>query len=173
MSKTNGGQALIQSLYNEGVRVVFGLPGMGQYEAVDALYCQPGIRYIATRHEQATSYMADGYARVSGKIAAVLIVPGPGLYNASAGMATACAVSSPMLVVTGTRHHHRSDLDEEASSWLCPLTKWSIRATCPGFFYVYLPISRVPKDFGPSRNSFSMRLSRFSGHCPHCHTSEG
>ena len=38
MSKITGGQALIQSLYNEGVQVVFGLPGMGQYEAVDALY---------------------------------------------------------------------------------------------------------------------------------------
>ena len=79
MSKITGGQALIQSLYNEGVRVVFGLPGMGQYKAVDALYQEPGIRYIATRHEQATSFMADGYARVSGHIAAVLVVPGPGL----------------------------------------------------------------------------------------------
>jgi acetolactate synthase-1/2/3 large subunit len=104
---------------------------MGQYEAVDALYQHPSIRYIATRHEQATTYMADGYARVSGHIAAVLVVPGPGLYNASAGMATACAVSSPMLVVTGTRHHHRSDIKDEPSTWLRPLTKWAARAATP------------------------------------------
>ena len=131
MYKINGGQALIQSLYNEGVRVVFGLPGMGHYEAVDALYRETGMRYIATRHEQATSFMADGYARVSGRIAAVLVVPGPGLYNASAGMATACAVSSPMLVVTGTRHHHRSDIKDDTSTWLRPLTKWAARAARP------------------------------------------
>ena len=127
MLRMNGGQALIKSLYREGVRVVFGLPGAGQYEAVDALYEAAGIRYIATRHEQATTYMADGYARVSGQIATALVVPGPGLFNASAGMATAHAVSSPLLVVTGTRHHHDRDQATDPLTWLRPLTKWVTR----------------------------------------------
>src|SRR5262245_6340179 len=100
MTKMTGGQALIRSLEREKVRVVFGLPGAGQYEAVDALYETPSIRYISTRHEQATSYMADGYARVGDEIAAALVVPGPGLLNAGAGVATAYATSSPLLIIS-------------------------------------------------------------------------
>jgi acetolactate synthase-1/2/3 large subunit len=111
------------------VRIVFGLPGAGQYEAVDALYQEPGIRYISTRHEQETSFMADGYARVSGDIAAVLVVPGPGLYNAAAGLATAHAVSSPVLIITGSRH--ASDGDSPEMSCMRPLTKWAARANRP------------------------------------------
>ena len=65
--KMTGGQKLVQALYREGVRVIFGVPGMQQYHAVDAVYREPRIRYISTRHEQATTYMADGYARVSGR----------------------------------------------------------------------------------------------------------
>lgn len=131
MADITGGHALIQSLYREGVRVVLGVPGAGQYEAVDALYEEPGIRYIATRHEQAASYMADGYARVRGETAAVLVVPGPGLFNASAGMATAYAVSSPMVVVTGTHNHHRLDGVSDELTWLRPLTKWAVSASSP------------------------------------------
>ena len=63
MAEMTGGQALIRSIYNEGVRVIFGLPGVQLYHAMDALYDMPDIRFITTRHEQATTYMADGYAR--------------------------------------------------------------------------------------------------------------
>lgn len=135
MLKLNGGQALIQQLQREGVRVVFGIPGQGQYEAVDALYGQTHIRYISVRHEQATTYMADAYARGSGEIAAALVVQGPGLFNAAAGMVTAYAVSSPMLVVTGAHHLDRkrgaADADQQASTALQALTQWSARATRP------------------------------------------
>ena len=60
MPRMNGGEALSRSLYNNGVRVVFGLPGAGQYEAIDGIYQQEGMRYITTRNEQAISYIADG-----------------------------------------------------------------------------------------------------------------
>ena len=86
MTKMTGGQALAKSLYREGVRVVFGLPGAGQYEAIDGIYQEPGIRYFTTRHEQATTHLADGYARVSGNIATALVVPGAGVFNASTGL---------------------------------------------------------------------------------------
>lgn len=131
MPKLNGGQALIQSLLGEGLRTLFGLPGAGQYEAVDALYAEPGIRYISVRHEQATTYMADGYARASGEIAGALVVQGPGLFNAMAGVATAYATSSPMLVVSGDHHHRKKGLDLDHSAWLGPLTKWTARAQRP------------------------------------------
>lgn len=135
MPKLNGGQTLIHQLRREGIRTVFGIPGQGQYEGVDALYGQTDIRYISVRHEQATTYMADAYARVSGEIAAALVVQGPGLLNAAAGIVTAYAVSSPLLVITGPHHLDRkrggSSAGNTASTSLQELTKWAARATCP------------------------------------------
>jgi len=97
-----GGQALVRSLVCEGVEVVFGLPGVQLDWAFDALYeARDHIRVIHTRHEQATAYMADGYARTTGKVGVCMVVPGPGLLNASAALATAFACSSPVLCVAG------------------------------------------------------------------------
>ena len=127
MTKMTGGQALAKSLYREGVRVVFGLPGAGQYEAIDGIYEEPEIRYFTTRHEQATTHMADGYARVSGNIATALVIPGAGVLNASTGIATAHSVSSPILVVTG--RHDQDTSGEMASIW--QITKWAARAANP------------------------------------------
>src|SRR6202521_5040973 len=62
MEQLAGGQAPPLQLEREGVRVVFGLPGGQTMYALDALYDIPDIRFITTRHEQATTYMADGYA---------------------------------------------------------------------------------------------------------------
>ena len=58
MPKMTGGEALVKSLYVEGVRVLFGLPGVQIYHALDALVDEPRIQFITTRHEQATTYMA-------------------------------------------------------------------------------------------------------------------
>lgn len=101
MSRMTGAQSLVRSMKREGIRVVFGVPGAGQYEAVDAIWDTPDVRYLSVRHEQATTYMADGYARAGGGIAGAIVVPGPGLFNALAGMATASDAFSPMLVITG------------------------------------------------------------------------
>ncbi len=101
MTTMTGGEALVQSLVNEGVDVVFGVPGIQLYGIIAALRDEPKIRMITTRHEQAASYMADGYARASGKPGVALVVPGVGLYNAASGVATAYARSSPVLVITG------------------------------------------------------------------------
>ena len=117
MARMNGGEALVRSLAAEGLRVVFGVPGAGQYEAIDALYTTPSVRYIAVRHEQAASYMADGFARASGEVAAALVVEGPGLFNALSGVATAYATSSPILVVTGGHHHRKKGLELGEEAW--------------------------------------------------------
>ena len=121
-----GGQALAASLAAEGIEVVFGVPGAGQYEAVDGIYEQPRIRYVATRHEQATSYMADGYTRASGKPAAILVVPGPGMYNAMSGITGACSQGSPMMVISGEGHADRPVDDELA--FVRGITKWAGKA---------------------------------------------
>ena len=85
MARMTGGEVLVQSLYREGIRVVFGLPGVQLYGVMAALRDEPRIRFITTRHEQATSYMADGYARAGGDVGTGLVVPGPGLLNSTAG----------------------------------------------------------------------------------------
>ena len=95
MAEMTGGQALAKSLYREGVRVIFGLPGAQLYYATDALFDEPGIRWISTRNEQATTFMADGYARAGGGIGTAMVVPGPGVLNATSGLSTAFSASSP------------------------------------------------------------------------------
>ena len=101
MAKLSGGEALVKSLVREGVEIVFGLPGVQMYGIIAALRDEPGIRLIVTRHEQATTYMADGYARTTGKPGVALVVPGPGIYNAGGGLSTAFARSSPVVLIAG------------------------------------------------------------------------
>lgn len=99
-----GGQALVASLMRQGIDTIFGLPGVQLDGAFDALYdAQEGgdIRVVHPRHEQTTAYMADGYARTTGRIGTCLVVPGPGLLNATAALSTAYACNSPVLCVTG------------------------------------------------------------------------
>ena len=99
---STGGQALVEQLRREHVEIVFGIPGVQLDWAVDALCdAAPGIRYIVPRHEQATSYMADGYARSTGKEGVCMMVPGPGVLNALAGLATAWACSTRLLFIAG------------------------------------------------------------------------
>jgi acetolactate synthase I/II/III large subunit len=80
-----GGQALARSLARERVTRVFALPGVQMDWAIDALHeVRDSITVLHVRHEQATAYMADGYARTTGEPGVCMVVPGPGLLNASA-----------------------------------------------------------------------------------------
>ncbi|MGA9911708.1 MAG: thiamine pyrophosphate-dependent enzyme [Paraburkholderia sp.] len=100
-----GGQALAQQLVREGITDIFGIPGVQLDWAVEALRQQSDrIRYWVPRHEQATAYMADGYARTTGRIGVSMVVPGPGLLNAMAGLSTAYACNSRVLAITGNIH---------------------------------------------------------------------
>ena len=84
MPKMSGAQALVRQLGSEGVTTIFGLPGVQIMAAFDALHeVQDDIRLIHTRHEQATTYMAHGYSRVTGRVGVALVVPGPGALNAA------------------------------------------------------------------------------------------
>ena len=139
MTRMTGGQALAKSLYLEGVRVIFGLPGVQLYHALDGLADEPGIRFITTRHEQATTYMADGYSRAGGEgIGAAMMVPGPGLQNASAGIGTAYSASSPILVVSGQIERDLIGVDRgilhevnDQLDTIRPVTKWARRILDP------------------------------------------
>ncbi len=97
-----GGEAAVETLKQNGVDTIFGLPGVQLDGLFNALYeNQDAIRVIHTRHEQATAYMADGYSRVTGKEGVCVVVPGPGVMNASAALATAYACNSSVLCLTG------------------------------------------------------------------------
>src|SRR5438552_10894276 len=134
-----GGEALAQQLVREGVRHVFGVPGVQLDYAIDGLAkLTDRITYWNTRHEQTTAYMADGYARTTGAIGACMVVPGPGLLNALAGVATAYACSSRVLCIAGqipssTIGRGLGMLHEipDQSRILATLTKWSRRAASP------------------------------------------
>ena len=138
MVKMSGGEALVKSLVREGVEVIFSIPGIQIYGIIAAIRDEPGIRMVTTRHEQAATYMADGYARASGKPGVALVVPGTGLYNAASGLATAYARSSPVLVIAGQvprgligknlgAVHEISDQPDVVR----PVTKWQRRALRP------------------------------------------
>ncbi|MGH3321306.1 MAG: thiamine pyrophosphate-binding protein, partial [Streptosporangiaceae bacterium] len=135
-----GGEALARQLALEGVTGVFGVPGVQLDYAVDGLArVADRVGFFNTRHEQAASYMADGYARSAGDVGVFMVVPGPGLLNAAAGLATAYACSSPVLCVcgqvpSGAVGRGFGVLHEvpDQSGVLRGLTKWSGFAAAPG-----------------------------------------
>lgn len=94
------GETLAQSLVAREVEVVFGIPGVHTIELYRGIE-GTGIRHITPRHEQGAGFMADGYARVTGKPGVVFVITGPGLINTLTPMAQARADSVPMLVITG------------------------------------------------------------------------
>jgi acetolactate synthase-1/2/3 large subunit len=99
-----GGEALVAQLEREGTQQIFGIPGVQLDYAVDALRRTPSIAFRTTRNEQATSYMADGFARTTGQPGVCMVVPGPGVLNALAGLSTAFACNSRVLCVAGQIH---------------------------------------------------------------------
>jgi acetolactate synthase I/II/III large subunit len=107
MPVMTGGEAVVKTLARDGVDVVFGLPGVQLYGVLAGLRDEPGVRFITCRHEGATTYMADGYARAGGKIGAALVVPGPGLFNAAGGLTTAYSASSRVLLIVGEIPRHQ------------------------------------------------------------------
>lgn len=131
-----GGEALVAQLVAEGVTDLFGIPGVQLDWATDALRRAQGrVRYWVPRHEQTTSYMADGYARTTGKLGVCMVVPGPGLLNATAGLATAYSANSPVLCIAGqilstAIGKQRGLLHEikDQAAVLNVVTKWSRRA---------------------------------------------
>ena len=95
-----GGEAIIESLKNMGVKTIFGYPGGQTIPFYDMLY-DADIDHILVRHEQAAAHAADGYARASGKVGVCLATSGPGATNLVTGIGTAYMDSSPIVAITG------------------------------------------------------------------------
>ena len=132
MAIMSGGQAVVKALINEGIDVVFGVPGVQIMHIYDGFFNQSDIDVISCRHEQTTVYMADGYARSTGKIGVALVVPGPGAYNAGAAMSTAYATSSPVVLISGQIDSNAIGKDfgalheiENQLGFMSPVVKWN------------------------------------------------
>ena len=104
-TKMNVGEASIKLLEAYGVDTVFGIPGVHTLEFCRGLN-QSSIRHVQARNEQGAGFMADGYARASGKPGVALLISGPGLTNALTAMGQAYADSIPMLVVSADATSH-------------------------------------------------------------------
>jgi acetolactate synthase I/II/III large subunit len=102
MARMTGGEAIVDSLLRHGVDTIFGLPGVQTYGLFDAIARNSNrLRLINARHEQTTAYMALGYACATGRPAAYTVVPGPGVLNTTAALATAWGLNAPILCLTG------------------------------------------------------------------------
>lgn len=96
----DGGQALVKSLENEGVEVIFGYPGGAILPVYDPII-DSSIRHVLVRHEQGAGHMAEGYAHATGKPGVCMVTSGPGATNVVTPLADAFLDSVPMVCITG------------------------------------------------------------------------
>ena len=101
MEMLSGAEMVVRALEDEGIEHIFGYPGGSVLDIYDALFENSKIEHILVRHEQAAVHMADGYARATGKVGAVLVTSGPGATNCITGIATAYMDSIPLVVLSG------------------------------------------------------------------------
>jgi acetolactate synthase-1/2/3 large subunit len=121
-------ELMVKCLENEGVSVVFGLPGEENIRFVQAL-ASSNIRYVLTRHEQAASFMAEMYGRVTGRAAVVSATLGPGAINMQLGVADATTNSTPMVAISAQvgqdRQFKESHQYVDLVSMFAPITRWA------------------------------------------------
>ena len=121
-------QLMVKCLENEGVSVVFGLPGEENIRFVQAL-ASSDIRYVLTRHEQAAAFMAEMYGRVTGRAAVVSATLGPGAINMQLGVADATTNSTPMVAISAQvgqdREYKESHQYVDLVSMFAPITRWA------------------------------------------------
>jgi acetolactate synthase-1/2/3 large subunit len=96
-----GADIVIETLKEEKVEVIFGLPGGAIMEVYDALYRDGSIKHILARHEQGAGHMAEGYAKATGKVGVAMTTSGPGATNIVTPIADAYMDSVPLVVITG------------------------------------------------------------------------
>ena len=139
MARMTTARAIVRSLVANGVDTVFGLPGVQLDALFNALHDESNhIRVIHSRHEQAAAYMALGYAQASAKIGAYVVVPGPGILNTTAALATAYGTYAPVFAITGQLPSHAigqgygllHEIPDQLAI-LRGLTKWAERIEHP------------------------------------------
>ncbi len=151
----NVGQALVQLLEQYGVDTIFGIPGVHTIELYRGLTQTP-INHVLSRHEQGAAFMADGYARASGKPGVCFLITGPGVMNAMTPMGQAYSDSVPILVISGVLargdiNMARGRLHEMKNQRLATSTVTAWSATAPDQHAIPGLIARAFNDFATSR----------------------
>ncbi len=113
-----GAEMVVKAMVAEGTDTIFGYPGGAVLPLYDAIFRQNELRHILVRHEQAATHAAEGYARSTGKVGAVLVTSGPGATNAVTGLTDAMMDSIPLVCITGQVPSHLigSDAFQEADT---------------------------------------------------------
>ncbi|HEV3264199.1 MAG TPA: acetolactate synthase large subunit [Acidimicrobiales bacterium] len=127
---------LVRCLENEGVQFVFGIPGEENILFTDAIDRSPSIRYILVRHEQAASFMAEIYGRITCQAGVCSSTLGPGAINLLLGTADATTNSTPIVAISAqvglNRIYKESHQSVDLVSMFEPVTKWSALIPTPG-----------------------------------------
>ena len=97
--KRTGGEWVVEALRAEGVRHVFGIPGVHNLGIYDALLGQSEITHVLARHEAGAAFMADGYARSTGRPGVAIVTSGPGATNTLTPLCESYAASMPVVVI--------------------------------------------------------------------------
>lgn len=142
MSKTSGAALMVRALVDENINFVLGIPGTHNIEFYDALVDEPSIQTVLVTDEQCASFMADGMARASGKMAALCLVPGAGLTHALSGIAECFMDKVPLLVIaTGIRDDMQRAFqlhDIDQLSVVNSVCKKTFKAKTPADVYNFL-----------------------------------
>ena len=127
-------ELFVKCLENEGVEVVFGVPGEENVDIMDALLDSP-IKFITTRHEQGAAFMADVYGRLTCKAGVCLSTLGPGATNLITGVADADMDRAPVVAIAGqgatTRMHKESHQILDLVNMFEPITKYATQIREP------------------------------------------
>ncbi|PYM16187.1 MAG: acetolactate synthase [Candidatus Rokuibacteriota bacterium] len=191
MTRT-GGEWVVDALRAEGVRHVFGIPGVHNLAIYDALGRQSAIRHILARHESGAAFMADGYARSSGEVGVVVVTTGPGATNTLTPLAESYAGSIAVLtimsdVATDLLGRDLGALHEVVNQIECfrPMTRWAetiaegraIPTAIAGAFDLLRtgrpgPIAlSFPNDLLFGKSEAAVRTGR-AGRRPPCHVND-
>ncbi len=129
-----GAQALMESMVNEGVEILFGYPGGAIMPVYDSLYSyREKLNHILVRHEQGAVHAAQGYARATGRVGVSLVTSGPAATNAVTGIADAMIDSTPVVVISGQVGSALLGTDAFQETDVVgitqPVTKWNYQIT--------------------------------------------
>ncbi|MBI1733833.1 MAG: thiamine pyrophosphate-binding protein [Candidatus Rokubacteria bacterium] len=192
MTARTGGAWVVEALRAEGVRHVFGIPGVHNLAIYDALFAQSEVTHVLARHEQGAAFMADGYARSSGAPGVVVVTTGPGATNALTPLAESYAGSIPIVTIMsdvasdllgrdlGALHEVPNQID-----CFRPVSRWAetiadgraIPTSIAGAFDLLRtgrpgPISlSIPNDLLFAKTEATVRTDR-AGRRPPCHPNE-
>ena len=155
------GEALVQMLEGYGVDTVFGIPGVHTVELYRGLPATR-IRHVTPRHEQGAGFMADGYARVTGKPGVCFIITGPGMTNILTAMGQAYGDSVPMLVISSV---NRTDQLGMGQGRLHELrSQQAVVAGVAAFSHTVLHPGQLPEVLARAFALFAARPSAAGAH---------